>query len=185
MPAAPAILQRLKALGLDQKTIAQYLGASPASVSMWCQGKTPFEEPWQTEATILLAVLHEHLTHGGSLATFRHEPGLSLSAGVAQPSGTLRIPPEKGADFFKTQTALQELPPAAQGLASAGSVAKIAGETIGAWAELIDPLTWHPTARELDAMRRTVDYLRTGLTGLLRLSAQTALAEGGDADQAP
>jgi transcriptional regulator with XRE-family HTH domain len=185
MPTAPAVLRRLKALGLDQKTIAQYLGAAPSSVSMWCQGKTAFEEPWETEAMILLAVLHEHLTHGGTLATFRHEPGLVLTAGIPSSLGTLRIPPEQVAYFFKTQAALQELPPAAQGLAAAGAVAKIAGETIGAWAELIDPLAWHPTARELDAIRRTVDYLRSGLTGLLRLSAQTALAEDSDAGETP
>src|SRR5262249_15091386 len=134
MLTAPAILQRLKALGLDQKTIAQYLGASPASVSAWCNGKTPFEEPWQTEATILLAVLHDHLTHGGSLTALRDEPGLMLNAGMASPLGTPRVPPEKAADFFKEQTAIQELPPAAQALAAAGSSAKIAGETIGAWA---------------------------------------------------
>ena len=185
MPAAPALLQRLKALGLDQKTIAQYLGASPASVSAWCNGKTPFEEPWQTEATILLAVLYEHLGHGGSLATFRHEPGLMLSGGLVYPMGEIHIPAEKAADFFKEQTAIQELPPAAQGLAAAGSSAKIAGETIGAWAEIIDPFTWHPTARELDAMRRTVEFLHASLTGLLRLAATPPLTEGSDADQTP
>jgi hypothetical protein len=183
MPSEPAVLRRLKALGLDQKTIAQSLGASPASVSAWCNGKTPFEEPWQTEATILLAVLQEHLAQGGTLATFRHRPGLVLSAGIAEPIGDLHIPPAQAADFLKGQVALQELPPAAQGLASAAWVVKVAGGNIGAWAELIDPLTWHPTARELDEIRRTVEFLRTGLTGLLRLSANTALTEGSDADQ--
>jgi hypothetical protein len=183
MPSEPAVLRRLKALGLDQKTIAQFLGASPASVSAWCNGKTPFEEAWQTEATILLAVLQEHLAHGGTLATFRHNPGLVLSAGVAQPMGELHIPPAQAADFFKGQIALQELPPAEQGLAAAAWFVKVGGGNIGAWAELIDPLTWHPTARELDEMRRTVEILRATLTGLLRLSTHTALTGGSDADQ--
>jgi len=184
MPPAPAVLQCLKALGLDQKTMAQYLGAAPSSMSMWCQGKTPFEEPWLTEAMILLAVLHEHLAHGGTLDTFRHEPGLVLSAGGVQPSGYVRIPPEQLGDFAKQQAAIQELPPEPQGLAAAGSVAKIAGETLGAWAECIDPLTWHPTDRELDAMRRTVEILRSIFTGLLRLSGEAALAEDSDAREA-
>jgi|RhiMethySRZTD1v2_1073278.scaffolds.fasta_scaffold18860_11 hypothetical protein len=185
MPEEPDVLRRLKSLGLDQKTLAQYLGASPASMSGWCTGKTPFEEPWWTEAMVLLAVLHDHLTHGGTLATFRHEPGLLVSAGMVYPIGTLRIPPEKAADFAKEQTAIQELPPAAQGVAAAGSSAKMAGEAIGAWAERINPLTWHPTDGEVDEMRRTVAFLRHTLTGLLRLSAQAILTEGRDADETP
>jgi hypothetical protein len=185
MAAEPPVLGRLKALGLDQKTIAQLLGASPASVSMWCMGKTAFEEPWLTEATVLVAVLQEHLAAGGTLATFRHEPGIVLSAGVARPLGEVRVPPEQAEDFFKVQNLIKDLPPRPQGLAALGALVKVAGSTIGAWAELIDPLTWSPTARELDALRRTVTFLHDSLTGQLRLMATTAHTEDSDATETP
>jgi transcriptional regulator with XRE-family HTH domain len=185
MASEPPVLERLKALGLDQKTIAQFLGASPASVSMWCMGKTAFEEPWLTEATVLVAVLQEHLESGGTLATFRQEPGLVLSAGVAHPLGQLHVPPAQAADFFKTQDVIKDLPPHAQGVATAGALVKIAAGVIGAWAELIDPLTWQPTARELDALRRTVIFLQDGLTGQLRSMATTARPEDPHAHETP
>jgi hypothetical protein len=181
----PPVLERLKALGLDQKTIAQFLGASAASVSMWCMGKTALQEPWQTEATVLLAVLQEHLARGGTLATFRQAPGLVLSAGAWRPLGALHVEPAHAADFFKTEESIAALPPHAQGLAAAGALVKIAGGTLGAWAERIDPLTWQPTARELDAMRRTVTLLHDALTGLLRSKATAAPTEASDAHETP
>ena len=109
MPApAPSVLRRLRALGLTQGMVATYLGASQSAVSLWETGKRPFEEPWQTEAQILLRVLTEHLAHGGTLATFRHAPGLDLVSGTPHRVATLRIPAEKALEYHKLQDELQE-----------------------------------------------------------------------------
>jgi transcriptional regulator with XRE-family HTH domain len=183
MPTEPAVLQRLKALGLDQKTIAQYLGASPASVSGWCNGRTPFEGPWQIEATILLAVLQEHLAHGGTLATFRHEPGLTLVSGTPQRMSFFRITPAKAPEYHKLQEEIRELGYPHQARASWGWMTKEGIEQLAAWIEPIDPLTWHPTARELDAQRRLVEHLQGTITSLLLLRAQTTETEAGNADE--
>lgn len=172
MAAEPPVLGRLKALGLDQKTIAQYLGASPASVSNWCAGKTAFEELWQVEALILLAVLQEHLTRGGTLATFRHEPGLGLVSGIPHRTAVLRIPAGQVLEFQKVQDELQDLPAERQGPVSWAWYARLIIEQLAAWVAPIDPLTWQPTARELDEMRRRVEFLYGTLTSLLITPAQ-------------
>jgi hypothetical protein len=175
MPTEPAVFRRLKALGLDQKTIAASLGASPASVSEWCHGKTPFEGQWQIEATVLLAVLEEHLAAGGTLATFRHEPGLTLVGETPHRVGELRIPPEKALEYHKFCAEIEGLPMPERERASWAWYAQLIIEQLAAWAAPVAPRTWQPTARELDAMRRRVEFLHGTLTSLVFRRGQAAL----------
>jgi transcriptional regulator with XRE-family HTH domain len=184
MAAEPPVLGRLKALGLDQKTIAQFLGASPASVSMWCMGKTAFEEPWLTEALVLVAVLSEHLAQGGTLATFRHEPGLDLVSGSPHRVASLRIPLDEAVEFHKFQAELASLPAARRGPAEWAWEAQLIIKQLAAWVGDANPRTWQPPAHELDAMRRQVDFLHGLLTGLLITAPQPG-QEGPHADQTP
>lgn len=182
MPApASSVLQRLRALGLTQGMVATYLGASQSAVSLWETGKRPFEEPWQTEALVLLAVLEEHLAHGGTLATFRHEPGLDLVSGTPHRVGMLRIPAAKALEYHKLQDELRSQPAARQAPTSWRWMAQMAIEELATWVANVEPRTWQPTARELDAMRRRVE----GLYGLLTSLLITPPQEDPHADETP
>jgi hypothetical protein len=180
MPTEPEVLRRLKGLGLDQKTIAAYLGASPASVSDWCNGKKPFEGEWPIEATVLLAVLTEHLAAGGTLATFRHEPGLTLVGETPQRVAEMRIPAAKALEYHKFCDEIRDLPTPDLERASWTWYAQLITEQLSAWLAPVEPRTWQPTARELDTMRRHVEFLHGTLTSLVFRRGQAAV-ENADA----
>jgi hypothetical protein len=175
MPSTvPPVLEGLLALGLTQTTLAPLLGVSQAAISLWCAGKRPFEGEWYIEATLLLGALREHLAAGGSLATFRREPGLTLVGGSPQRVAELRIPPEKAMEYHKLCDELRDLPYARRAAAEWAWQAQLLTQQLADWMAPVDPRTWQPTVRELDAMRRRVDFLYGLLTSLGVLQTQTA-----------
>ena len=183
MPQEPPVLARLKALGLSLRTIATYMGASPSAVSAWYRGKNPLGEPWLTEATFLLAVVSEHLTHGGTLANFTYRPTMVMNpGGITQMSDPLDIPDECLEDFVKMRTASQGVPPAhiprMQGLWFAKLLAARLVKLLD-----LDPLTAQPTARDLETIHRTAASLRLCVRMALPPAAPAAFEETRDADE--
>jgi transcriptional regulator with XRE-family HTH domain len=176
MPTEPPVLTRLKALGLRQSAIARYLGASTSAVSSWCIGKNPFEDPWLTEAQVLLAVLYEHLTQGGTLANFTYRPSLFMNPGGVTSTGETSIPDDAVADYAKMREAIRGLPPEHQSATILAWHAKYGSRALAESFD-VDPLLWDPPAAELDMRRREVDALRLFLLGRLQAKARKALGE--------
>jgi transcriptional regulator with XRE-family HTH domain len=185
MAVEPPVLTRLKALGLSQKTLAAYIGASPAAVSMWCTGKNPFAEPWVTEARALLAVLHEHLAHGGSLDTFRYRPALFMNPGGVTFTGeTAPLTDAALADLVKLRETLRSLPPAHRGTILerwhfTTEVQQLAQDYD------VDPLTWTPSAHEADTLRRRAEALRLFAVWILQDKALAAMEDTSHAHETP
>src|SRR2546425_5374642 len=92
MSDEPPVLRRLKELGLSQKEIAAKIGASPAAVSMWCTGKHPFEDPYRTEAEMLLAVMTGQATESSGPFTFR--PTVFMNPGGTTRTGDTPMSPD-------------------------------------------------------------------------------------------
>src|SRR5712691_1938862 len=107
MPDEPPVLRRLKALGLSQKELAAKLGASPAAVSMWCAGKRPFDEPYLTEAQVLLAVMTEHLAQGGNPQTLMFTPTVFMNTGGTTRTGNVPMPPGAMTDLDQLHEAIR------------------------------------------------------------------------------
>jgi transcriptional regulator with XRE-family HTH domain len=182
MTPVPPVLQCLKALGLSQKALAEYIGASPAAVSMWCTGKNPFGEPWQTEAEALLAVLHEHLAQGGTLKTFVYRPTVFLNPEGLVYTGEMPLRPIE--EYVEIYRAVEGLSSTTKMTALEAWEAKTVVTHLAHYLN-IDPLTWNPSARELDQLRRHIAALRNAINSMLRRKAHGALEEFLDADQTP
>lgn len=178
----PPVLERLLALGLTQTMLAPLLGVSQAAISLWRAGKRPFEQQWQIEATVLLAVLQEHLAAGGTLANFRHEPGVTLVGETPQLIAEMRIHASEALEYHKFCTETQDLPTPEMERAHWAYQARLVATQLADWLTPIEPRTWRPTARELDVMRRRVEHLQGLLTSLVFRMGQAAL-ENTDADE--
>jgi transcriptional regulator with XRE-family HTH domain len=176
MPQAPPVLRRLKALGLKQKEIAAKIGASPQAVSAWFQGKNPFEEPWNTDAHLLLAVLVEHLAQGEPAHTVAFSPRAFMNTGGTTVTGYTELHAEDVQELDKLRASLQ-------GCSAETFVAAMekfeARHTAAKVAERLnhDPLSWDPSAHELNTILRMTDAVRLCVTGLLREKAWAIMAE--------
>jgi transcriptional regulator with XRE-family HTH domain len=185
MPPEPPVLRRLKALGLSQREIAAKLGASPAAVSMWCTGKNPFDDPWRTEAFVLLAVLTEHLAQGGTPRTLQFTPSVFMNAGGTTLTGAHEMPLEDMAEELKLRTALQGRSTEDRVVALEKFHARTTSKQVAERLD-INPLSWTPSAHELDDIRRIVEAVRLYVRSLLLRKAQAILAEEEPhADQTP
>jgi hypothetical protein len=146
---------------------------------MWCAGKNPFGEPWQTEAYALLAVLQEHLAQGGTLQTFTYRPTVREN-----PEGIVyggEMPLVALEDYVKLFHAIEA---GASRTAVDAWMAKTAATHVADMLT-INPLTWDPSARELDALRRHTAALCNAINSMLRRKADAALEGHSNADETP
>jgi transcriptional regulator with XRE-family HTH domain len=184
MPPEPPVLTRLKALGLRQRVIAEYLGASTSAVSAWCTGKNPFHEPYRTEAEALLAVVSEHLAHGGTLETLAFRPAVFINPGATTQSSETTVPWQELRDLYQLEQELADQSPDYRGVVVSAWHARSNAARLAARLD-IDPQTWQPSARELDDIRRLIEAARLHILNLLKVKAIAALKEELHVDQTP